>query len=137
MEEWTPPSSNGESHLHSSLDLFRTFLLGMNLFTLSSCVHDKELAIRFLQTYGIIHNQCLCRDGYEMHLSRSSDRWTFSYRQCHQEICLRNGTWLELRTVVLFIYSWFKQLTSIQFCHEERYLPPDEGGFHAAGVFFW
>ena len=45
------------------------FLLEMHLLTFSSRVHDKESAIRFLQIHGIIHNQRLCRNGHEMHLS--------------------------------------------------------------------
>ena len=46
---------------------------------LSSRVHDKESAIRFLQTHRIIRNQRFCRKGHEMQLSTSSDRWRFSY----------------------------------------------------------
>ena len=54
----------------SSLDLFQTF---------SSCVQDNQSAIRFLETQGIIRNQRLCRNGHEIYLSTSLDRWKRSY----------------------------------------------------------
>ena len=43
---------------------------------------------------------------------------------CRQDIGLRKGTWFEgsrvsFRQIVLFIYCWAKELTSIKFCEEE------------------
>ena len=66
--------SLSKPHFHSLLDLVRTFLFGINLLTLSSRIHNKESAIHFLQTHGIIDNQRLCRNGHEINLSTSSDR---------------------------------------------------------------
>lgn len=67
----------------------------MNFLTLSTRVHDKETAIRFLQSHGVIHQQRLCNNGHQMTLSTVSDRWRCNARQCRQEIGLRKGTWLE------------------------------------------
>ena len=41
-----------------------------------------------------------------------------------EEIQIRQGTWLEgsrlsYRQIILFIYCWSKELTSIKFCEEE------------------
>ena len=47
----------------------------MNFLTLSTRVHDKETAIRFLQSHGVIHQQRLCNNGHQMTLSTVSDRW--------------------------------------------------------------
>ena len=70
----------GQSHLHSSLNLFQVFLLGMRLFLLSSLqVYYKESEIRFLQTHKSIHNQRFCRNGQELHLSTFSDKWKCKY----------------------------------------------------------
>ena len=96
----------------------------MNFLTLSTHVHDKETAIRFLQSHGVIHQQRLCSNGHQMTLSTVSDRWRCNARQCRQEIGLRKGTWLErsrmeFRTVILFIYCWSKNLATIKFCWEE------------------
>ena len=96
----------------------------MNFLTLSTRVHDKETAIRFFQSYGVIHQQRLCYNGHQMTLSTVSDRWRCNVRQCRQEIGLRKGTWLERsrmesRTVILFIYCWSQNLATIKFCTEE------------------
>ena len=96
----------------------------MNFLTLSTLVHDKETAIRFLQNHGVIHQQRLCNNGHQMTLSTVSDRWRCNARQCRQEIGLRKETWLErsrmeFRTVILFIYCWSKNLATIKFCSEE------------------
>ncbi|KER19597.1 LOW QUALITY PROTEIN: hypothetical protein T265_15494 [Opisthorchis viverrini] len=85
----------------------------LNFLTLSTLVHDKENAIRFLQRHGVIHQQHICNDGHQMTLSTASDRC--NARQCQQEIGLRKRTWLErsrmeFGTRIVFIYFWFKNL---------------------------
>lgn len=96
----------------------------MNLLSLSTTVHDKMSAIIFLQGRGIIHQQRTCRNGHAMVLSFASDRWRCNIRGCRQDIGIRKDTWLansklEFQKLVLFIYCWSKQLTSISFCDEE------------------
>jgi len=52
------------------------------------------------------------------------DRWRCRQGACQQDIPVRQGTWLEgsrlsYRQIVLFIYCWSKELTSIKFCENE------------------
>ncbi|KER20728.1 hypothetical protein T265_10782 [Opisthorchis viverrini] len=96
----------------------------MNFLTLSTLVHDKERAIRFLQSQGVFYQQRLCNNGRQMTLPTVPDRWRCNVQQCRQDIGLRKGTWLEgsrmdFRTVILFIYCCLKNLAKIKFCSEE------------------
>lgn len=59
-----------------------------------------------------------------LQLTDARDRWRCRQRQCREDIPVRKGTWLEgsrleFRKVVMFIYCWSKQLTSIKFCDNE------------------
>src|SRR5215831_1231223 len=98
----------------------------MNLLNLSTEVHDKASSVQFLQQRGIIHNVRRCSNNHVMTLSlqQRRDRWRCARLDCREEIQLRQGTWLEgsrlsYRQIILFIYCWSKQLTSIKFCEEE------------------
>lgn len=96
----------------------------MNLITLASTISSKEKAVAFLQEKGILHDRRRCAFGHEMSLSVGSDRWRCNKRTCRTEIGIRRGTWLEgsrvdFQKVVLFIYCWSKELTSVEFCNEE------------------
>jgi len=98
----------------------------MNLLQLSGLVHDKQSSITFLQQRGILHNQRLCRNGHVLHLQLTDarDPWRCRQRQCREDILGRKGIWLqgsrlEFCKVVMFIYCWSKQLTSIKFCDNE------------------
>lgn len=95
-----------------------------NLITLASTISSKETAVSFLQEKGILHARRQCASGHEMSLSVGSERWRCNKRTCRTEIGIRKGTWLEgsrvdFQKVVLFIYCWSKELTSVKFCHEE------------------
>ena len=62
-----------------------------------------------------------------LQLSDNGDRWRCRSRQCRTESGLRIGTWLEhsrlpYRDIILFIYCWAYEMTSIQFCERELLL---------------
>jgi transposase-like protein len=101
----------------------------MNLLSLSALVHDKEASVWFLQNRGILHTSRKCKNGHSMNLvlSEMRDRWRCSKRECRYEIGLRNGTWLDgshisYRDLIIFIYCWSQELTSIRFCKIELLL---------------
>lgn len=97
----------------------------MNLLRLSAQCDTEENAIRFLQQSGIIHANRQCGNKHDMILSFGvQNRWRCRLRDCRQEKGLRIGTWLEgsrlpFRKIVLFIYCWCNELTSIKFCERE------------------
>ena len=98
----------------------------MNLLTLSALVHDKQSSFLFLQQHGILHNPRVCANNHPMHLSLTGrrDRWRCSQRQCREDVPVRQGTWFEgwnlsNPQIILFVYCWSKELTSIKFCENE------------------
>ena len=100
----------------------------MNFLQLSHTVNDKAAAVRFLQQRGILHNPRICANCIRpMTLNlrpTKGDRWRCSVRGCRREIGLRKNTWLEYsnlpyRTIVLFLYGWSKEMTSVLFCEHE------------------
>lgn len=98
----------------------------MNLLQLSALVNDKASSVQFLQQRGILHNPRMCSNNHAMTLSLNDhhDRWRCKRRECREDLQVRPGTWLQgsklpFRQIVLFIYCWSKQLTSINFCENE------------------
>ena len=99
----------------------------MNFLQLSNIVNDKAAAIRFLQQRGVLHNprNCAnCGGAMMLELRDKGDRWSCHVRGCRDEVGLRKGTWLEssnlpFRKVVLFLYCWSRELTSIEFSKRE------------------
>ena len=98
----------------------------MNFLTLSALVHDKESSFRYLQENGIVHRERRCDKNHIMTLSltQRQDRWRCQQGQCKQDIPVRRGTWLEgsrltYRQIILFIYCWSKEMTSLSFCNFE------------------
>ena len=52
------------------------------------------------------------------------DRWRCRQGSYHQDIPVRKGTWLEgarlkYRQVILFIYYWSQEMTSVSFCETQ------------------
>ena len=52
------------------------------------------------------------------------DRWRCTRRECRSEIALRTGTWLQgskisYRDLILFIYCWSREMTSMKFVQHE------------------
>jgi len=89
-------------------------------------VDDKCSSIRFLQEHGILHNPRMCTKNHSMVLSVTArhDRWRCSRSGCRETIPVRRDTWLEgtklsFRDIILFIYCWSKEMTSIAFCEAE------------------
>jgi len=100
--------------------------IAMNFLQLSAAAHDKRSSLQFLQQRGIVHNARRCQNNHNMTLSLTErqDRWRCQQGPCHEDIPVRSGTWLQgsgltYRQIVLFIYCWAKELTSIKFCDEE------------------
>ncbi|XP_029652239.1 uncharacterized protein LOC115225419 [Octopus sinensis] len=84
-------------------------------------------AVSYLQEKGIIPKIKVCKNKKHYMLKKVRGRniyWRCSHRGCMESVSVRKGTWLEgrtlpLRTVVLFLHSWVKELTSVQFCVEK------------------
>ena len=98
----------------------------MNIFSLSGVTQNKGACIQFLQEHGILHNPRVCPNNHPMtlQLRANGDRWRCRLRGCRSEFPLRNGTWLEgsrlpYRKIILFIYCWSKEYTSINFTTQE------------------
>ena len=98
----------------------------MNLLKLSDVTHDKISSVEFLQQHGILHINRLCTNNHVMTLSVTDrhDRWRCHQGTCKQDISIRKGTWLEgsrltYRQIVMFIYCWAREMTSISFCETE------------------
>jgi transposase-like protein len=98
----------------------------MNLLTLSALVHDKHSSVLYLQQHGILHNLRMCRNHHPMvvKLSERQDRWRCNRRQCREDVPVRQDTWLQgskltYRKIILFVYCWSQELTSIKFCDNE------------------
>ena len=98
----------------------------MNLFTLSVIVHDKALSVQYLQQSGILHNHRICANGHlmSMQLRDNGDRWRCRSHACRAEFPLWKGTWLEgsrlaYRDLILFIYCWSREMTSINLVKHE------------------
>ena len=98
----------------------------MNLLELSALVHDKASSVQFLQQRGILHTVRRCSNNHAMTLSLTDrqDRWRCQQGTCKQDIPLRKATWLQdsrlsFRQIVLFIYCWSKELTSLAFSESE------------------
>ena len=98
----------------------------MNFLTLSELTQEKKSAIKFLQKHAILHTTRFCTNNHEMKLSLgdANDRWRCRQRICQQDIPVRKGTWIEgtritYRQIILFIYCWSKEMTSISFCNTE------------------
>lgn len=98
----------------------------MPLIDLVRAINNKEKAVDFLQSKGVLHRTRSCVNNHEMVLSltEKADRWRCNKKECRSEIGLRKGTWLEqsklpFDTVVFFIYSWCKEYTSHNFCFQE------------------
>lgn len=98
----------------------------MNFLAISALAHDKRSSVQFLQQRGILHTARLCANNHTMTLSLTDrqDRWRCRQGNCQQDIPVRTGTWLQgsrltYRQIILFIYCWSKELTSISFCECE------------------
>lgn len=97
----------------------------VNLLELGAIVHNKETAILFFQQHGIIHQNRMCSNNHAMTLSVGDrDRWRCHIRGCREQIGIRQGTWLQgsklpFRKIILFIYCWAREYSSISFCEKE------------------
>lgn len=98
----------------------------MNFQRLCAAVPDKRASVVFLQQQGILHNPRYCQNGHAMRLQirDKGDRWRCHIRGCRCEKSIRADTWinpskLPFQTIILFIYCWSKELTSVRFCQEE------------------
>ena len=84
---------------------------------------NEKDAIEFLQDRGLLHKTRSCRNGHQMKICHIK-RPVWKCHPCKQQIGLRSGNWfkntrLPFVTIVRFIYSWAKELTSIKWCEEQ------------------
>lgn len=98
----------------------------LNLLQLSTLLPDKKSSIVFLQEHRILHPSRRCSNNHAMKLSLTNtrDRWICRHSTCRVDIPIRRDTFLEgsrlsYRQVILFIYYWSQELTSISFCQSE------------------
>ncbi|XP_029649232.1 uncharacterized protein LOC115222964 [Octopus sinensis] len=97
-----------------------------HLSSLMEKLKTEEDVVSYLQEKGIIPKRKLCANKHYMkkRMRDGTICWRCSHKACGVRISVRRGTWLEgstlpLKTVVLFLYAWSKELTSIRFCIEE------------------
>ena len=98
----------------------------VNLIELSQMIPTKAAAIVFLQQRALLHDQRNCSQGHSMTLSFHPDRWRCHRSGCRESVGLRKGTWfegsrLEFRTVMLFIYCWSKGYAGIENIPSKNY----------------
>lgn len=98
----------------------------MNFLGLSNLVHDKASSVLFLQQRGLLHQARRCQNGHNMilRLRDNGDRWRCRIRGCRSEVGLRRDTWFEgsrvqFRKIILFIYSWSREYSSGIFMQHE------------------
>ncbi|XP_036370340.1 uncharacterized protein LOC115225578 isoform X2 [Octopus sinensis] len=98
---------------HGLMDLFNT-------------IRTEADAVAFFAEKGIIPPKKRCKKRHFMKrkVKDRSVRWRCTRKGCDQSLSVRKGTWLEgtslpLRTILLFLYSWVKKLTTIRYCYEE------------------
>lgn len=98
----------------------------MNFLRLAATVKNERDAIKFFQREGVLLKQRRCTNGHKMRLKLTGgrQRWRCFHRTCRQEISVKAGTWfkdchLPFRTILLFIYCWAFEMTSIKFCKRE------------------
>ncbi|KAL7635439.1 UNVERIFIED_CONTAM: hypothetical protein RMT77_014508 [Armadillidium vulgare] len=98
-----------------------------NIPTLREHLKSEIAACHFLQEKNIFPKSKKCKNNHDMKLNpKGSNKivWRCSKKICRYEISVRKDTWfegtkLELRTIILFIYCWCKEETSAMFCKKQ------------------
>ena len=103
--------------------------VALNYGDVKDLVPDKAASVSFLQQHGILHNPRICSNQHNMTLDISGDRWRCRAAACRKEVGLRVGTWLEgsrleFRKIVLFMYCWSHEYTSIKWSNHELDMGP-------------
>uniref|UniRef100_A0A5S6R0I5 Uncharacterized protein n=1 Tax=Trichuris muris TaxID=70415 RepID=A0A5S6R0I5_TRIMR len=91
---------------------------------------SEEELVRYLREKGLMHRERTCNRGHAMKLtcarSGHSAAWKCRVGGCCQEVSVRRGTWLDgprmrtpLKTAVLFIYDWCRQISSVTNCERD------------------
>ena len=96
-----------------------------NLQWLFTNILTEEDAVKFLQRFNIIENEKLCKKKHQMIIKETNEsvRWICYKRACREKVSVRKNTWLDgssipLKKIILFIYSWAKEYSSIKFCED-------------------
>ncbi|KAG8225075.1 hypothetical protein J437_LFUL000054 [Ladona fulva] len=90
-------------------------------------LHNDEECVRFLQEKGILHTNRVCKGGRDMKLrfrKNGNIYWICQFVECIQYVGVRKDTWiypsrLPLIDIILFIYGWCYEWTSIKWCERE------------------
>ena len=101
--------------------------MSYNYKKLLSEIPDETHAAKFLQKFGILHEERICcgikmRPYEKKNLGKFIPQWRCS--SCHSQKGVRAGTWLDpsklpLVTIIEFIYWWSRENTSMKFCEFE------------------
>ena len=88
----------------------------------------QKSTIDHFQSWNILPKENLCPNGHPMYLyiveeDSKHSRWMCKMRGRRSDCGIRKSNWLEGSKLpdvkILFIYSWSKGLTSINFCYED------------------
>ncbi len=98
-----------------------------NLKKLIRKLDNEEKCITYLQERGIMQLERTCANGHRMNLvfgGGNKNRWRCAKRECRKENRVRINNWLvgsrlPYEDVILFIYSWAYEMTSIKYCERE------------------
>lgn len=97
-----------------------------NIFDVYDIAKSLKRVLEFLQSVNIMNHTKKCKNGHNMHLSITNwhARWLCYKTTCRVEMGIRVGTWFEssrlsLDRILLFMYCWAVQLSSVEFCKRE------------------
>uniref|UniRef100_A0A5S6Q7C2 DDE_Tnp_IS1595 domain-containing protein n=1 Tax=Trichuris muris TaxID=70415 RepID=A0A5S6Q7C2_TRIMR len=97
----------------------------MNQPDILSTIAGEHSALSFLHQHGILHQRkyCTCLNpvAIRWRVNWQHATWRCSRKVCRKEVTVRKGTWLEdtqleLRKVVMFLFSWSQDKTAMKFC---------------------
>ena len=99
-----------------------------NLDWFGENIREEIDAVKFFQKFNIIPTSKLCSNKHSMLLCVKKETnycfWQCKKGKCCVKISVRKDTWLEgtklnLRKILKFIYCWTEELTSITFCNKQ------------------
>ena len=101
--------------------------VNLNLKWIFENIKTEVDAARFYQNHRIISARKLCRKKHIMVIEQNKGNYCYWYcgkKSCKETISVRKGGWFEgsalpLKKIILFIYAWSQELTSIKFCEKE------------------
>ena len=97
-----------------------------NLQWLFTNILTEEDAVKFLQYFNIIEKEKRCKKKHQMIIKKPNESvsWMCYKRACRDKVSVRKNTWLDgstiaFKKIIVFIYSWAKEYSSIKYCKDE------------------